>query len=359
MQLTGHRITRRTVLGAAGLTIISRDAPAIAAEIAFSVTELIHGDETALGVTGRALNRKATVIGIGMGDSGPAALRSRGKELRPLPADEQPSVAHAVNDDDVIVGSVGNRAAMWADDELVLLPEFGDAFTTAYGINVDMQIVGSVDSGANSSQALLWDGDEVTELPSLGGPASRAVAISRDGTICGFSTLDEAGDQVRAVLWRDGEIVELPTLGGDVSEALAINRKNAIVGSSTREAGFSAVDHATVWRDGEPEELESIGRVKIRARSDRVKLDRSVAISINDDVDICGRSASASENGDISIATLWLDGKTVNLNATIGKANRDLVLTSADGINNDRELVCTGYLIEDETVTRVFRLQPE
>lgn len=359
MQLTGHRFSRRTVLGAAGLTLIVRTAPVTASDFSFSVTELIHADKTALGVTGRALNRKATVIGIGMSDAGPAALRSRGKELRPLPADEQPSVAHAVNDDDVIVGSVGNQAAIWTDDELILLPAFDGSFTTAYGLNADGQIVGSADSGANSSRALLWDGDEVVELPSLGGPASRAIAISRSGTICGFSTLDEAGDQVRAMLWRDGETVELPTLGGEVSEALAINRADVIVGSSTREAGFSAVDHATVWRDGEPERLESIGRVKIRGRSDRVKLDRSLATSINDDGDICGRSASASENGDISIATFWLDGKAINLNSAIGKANRDLVLTSADGINNDRELVCTGYLLEDETVTRVFRLRPE
>jgi probable HAF family extracellular repeat protein len=359
MHLRGHRITRRTLLGGASLTIIVWAAPVVAAEVAFTVTELAHGEALAMGATGRALNRKATVVGIGMGDAGPAALRSRGKEMRPLPAEEQPSVAHAVNDDDVIVGSVGNRAARWADDELTLLPPFGDAFTTAYGINADGQIVGSADSGANSSQALLWNSDEVIELPSLGGPASRAVAISRDGTICGFSTLDEAGDQLRAVIWREGEIVELPTLGGEVSEALAINREDVIVGSSTRDGGFSAVDHATIWREGEPEQLESLGRVKIRGRSDRVKLDRSIATSINDVGDICGRSASASENGAISIATLWLDGKAINLNSMIGKANRDLVLTSADGINNDGELVCTGYLLEDETVQRVFRLQPE
>lgn len=358
MRLSSHRLSRRSLLAASGLTVLSRARLVASAEIAFTVTELEHG-RSLLGATGRALNRKATIVVIGSGEAGPVPLRSSGKELRTLPTNEQPGVAHAINDDGVIVGSAGNLAAIWVDDELTLLPAFGDSFTTAYGINADGAIVGSADSGANSSRALLWDGDEVVELPSLGGPASRAVAISRDGTICGLSTLDEAGERVRAVVWRDGEIVELPTLGGEVSEARAVNGNDVVVGLSTGDDGFGAVDHAVRWRDGEIERLESLGRVKIRGRSDRVKLDRSVATSINDDGDIGGRSASASENGMISVATIWLDEKAINLNAAIGHAGRELVLTSADAINNDREFVCTGYLLEDEAVTRVFRLQPE
>ena len=346
------------MLAASGLTIISRPALMAAAEVSFTVTELAHESEL-LGATGRALNRKATVVGIGTGESGPVALRSRGKTMEPLAAGEGPGVAHAINDDGVIVGSVGNQAAMWVDDELVLLAPFGESLTTAFGISADGIIVGSADSGANSSRALRWDGDEAIELPSLGGPASRAVAISRDGTICGFSTLDDAGEQVRAVVWREGEATELPTLGGDVSEALAVNSRGLIAGHSTGEAGFSAVDHAVVWRDGEIEQLDALGQVKVRGRSDRIDLDRSVATGVNEVGGICGRSTSTSENGAISVATFWFDGSAIDLNAAIGRAGRDIVLTSADAINSDRELACTGYLVDDDSVTRVFRLRPE
>jgi len=104
--------------------------------------------------------------------------------------------------------------------------------------------------------------------------------------------------------------------------------------------------------------LERLGKVKIRGRSGTVKLDRSVAVGINDDGAICGFSVSASENDPISVATLWLGDGVLDLNAAIGTVNREIVLTSADGINRDRDLVCTGYLLDEPQIPRLFRLEP-
>ncbi len=312
------------------------------------------------GVYGRAINRKATTVGIATTDLGPGAVRSRGDTAWTLPTSGSASLANAINDAGVIAGSIDDLAAIWIDDEAQVLTPFGTDRTTAYGINAEGNVVGSADKGANRGVALVWRSDDAQELPSLGGPSSRAVAINDDGAIVGYSTLDEDGDVVRAVIWMDGEVVELGTLGGETSQATAINQQGVIVGCSTSETGFSAVDHAFIRDDGEMRQLKRLGGVKVQGRTERIKLDRSIALGINRDADVCGISMSASENDPISVATLWLADEAFNLNSAIGKASREVHLISADGINDDRELVCTGFLLEDELMMpRMFRLVPK
>lgn len=331
-----------------------------AAEQSFTVTELAQDFDGRAGIFGRAINRKATVVGIATTELGPMAVRSRGETAWPLPSDDQPSIANAVNSAGTVAGSVADRAAIWTDDLHTMLAPFGEDRTVAYAINSAGIVVGSADKGANNGVALLWRDGDVVELPSLGGPASRAVAINDDGLMVGFSTLDEGGEVVRAVTWIDGEVIDLGTLGGDLSNALAVNERGLIVGSSTRDEGFSAVDHAVRVVDGEMERLEEIGAVRLRGREERVKLDRSVAQGINAGGDICGVAMSVSENDPISVAVLWLDDAAIDLNSAIGKENREIRLISADGINDDREIVCTGILLEDDDPqSRIFRLMPK
>jgi hypothetical protein len=104
--------------------------------------------------------------------------------------------------------------------------------------------------------------------------------------------------------------------------------------------------------------LGRLGRVKVSGRSGKVNLDRSVALGLNDQGEICGSSISASENDPVSVATLWIGEDVVDVNALIGKSARDVVLVSADGINRDRDLVCTGYLIDEPDLPRLFRVSP-
>ena len=354
-----RKLSRRTLLAGAGLTIFTHPSPLQAAtKLAFTITELPSELANLTGTFGRAINRKATVVGIATGELGPSAVRSRGKTAWNLPSTNLPSIANAINDAGVITGSVDSRAALWIDDEPQLLPGFDSGPTTAYGINAARVVVGSADQGANRGVAVQWDGNDAIELASLGGPSSRALGINADGVIVGYSTRDADGELVRAVRWVDGEIEELGTLGGETSQATAINRRGEIVGMSTGEDGFSAVDHAFRWRDGQMTRLGRLGKTRIRGRSGAIKLDRSVALGVNDDGEVCGISMSASENDPVSVATVWLDDDAVDLNATIGKASREIVLTSADGINRDRDLVCTGYLVGEEHLSRLFRLEP-
>ena len=352
-------LNRRTLIAGVGLTIIALPTDLRAAtEAAFTITEFPADLSNLSGTYGRAINRKATIVGIATGELGPAAVRSRGKTAWNLPPSDQPSLANAINDVGLIAGSVNDLAAVWEDDEPRMLATHGDDRTTAYAINADGIVVGSADKGAKSGVALRWTGKKVVELPSLGGASSRALGINADGVIIGYSSQDDAGDLVRAVRWVDDKIEEIGTLGGEISQAMAINNHGHIVGSSTSEKGFSAVDHAFRHVDGEMSRLARLGKVKIRGRSGTIKLDRSVAVGVNDDGAICGFSVSASENDPVSVATLWLGDEVLDLNAAIGKANREIVLTSADGVNRDRDLVCTGYLLDDPQIPRLFRLEP-
>jgi probable HAF family extracellular repeat protein len=341
------------------VTILIRPSDLRAAsKAAFTVTELPADLANLTGAYGRAINRKATVVGVATGDLGPAAVRSRGKTAWSLPPADQPSIANAINDAGQIAGAVNDQAAIWEDDEPRMLASFREDRTVAFGINAEGVTVGSADKGAKNGVALRWDGKEVVELPSLGGSNNRATGINDDGIIVGYASQDEAGDRVRAARWVDGEVEEIGTLGGQISQAMAINRHGQIVGSSTSEKGFSAVDHAFAWSDGEMTRLARLKSVTIRGRSGKIKLDRSVAVGLNDGGAICGFSVSASENDPISVATLWLDDEVLDLNSAIGKANREVVLSSADGINRDRDVVCTGYLLDDPQTPRLFRLKP-
>jgi probable HAF family extracellular repeat protein len=357
-QNANSSLSRRSVLAGAGSALLIRTGRASAAELEFTVTELPIDLDGHSGTFGRGINRKATVVGIATGEKGPVAVRSRGKKAWSLPSTDLPSIANAVNDAGIIAGALDNRAALWEDDEPRLLAEFGDDLTTAYGINRDGLVIGSADKGANRGVAVRWSGDRVIELPSLGGPSTRALAVNADGVIAGFSTSDDKGDRVQAVRWIDDEIEELGTLGGKISQAYAINREGAIVGSSTADDGFSGVDHAFLFADDEMTRLPALPRVRIRGREGKFKLDRSVALAINDAGEACGFSASVSENDPASVATIWIGDEALDINSLIGKAAREVVLTSADGINADTELVCTGYLIGEEALPRLFRLEP-
>jgi probable HAF family extracellular repeat protein len=352
-------ISRRNLLAGAGVTILIRPSDLRAAsKAAFTVTELPADLANLTGAYGRAINRKATVVGVATGDLGPAAVRSRGKTAWSLPPADLPSIANAINDTGLIAGAVNDQAAIWEDDEPRMLAPFKEDRTSAFGINAHGAAVGSADKGAKSGVALRWDGEAVLELPSLGGSNNRATGINDDGIIIGYASQDDAGDRVHAVRWVDGAVEDLGTLGGEIGQAMAINRHGRIVGSSTSEKGFSAVDHAFVWIDEDMTRLARLKSVTIRGRSGKIKLDRSVAVGLNDGGAICGFSVSASENDPVSVATLWLDDEVLDLNSAIGKANREVVLSSADGINRDRDVVCTGYLLDDPQTPRLFRLEP-
>ncbi|HRA48706.1 MAG TPA: hypothetical protein PK819_11620, partial [Thermomicrobiales bacterium] len=312
-------ITRRTALAtlAGGLTVVFASS-ARAASAAYELTEFTL-PKTVTGPTwGRGINRKAMVVGMGTTKSGLIALRSAGGSVRDLGSANTAALAYAINDAGRIVGSVDQRAAWWESDSYTTLPELDSNPSTAFAINKAGTIVGSSDSGANKSTAVRWENDKAVALPGIGGSLARATGINEDGLIVGYATEDDKGERVRAVLWQDGAVTSLGTLGGNASQATAINRHGAVTGCAATDGEFGAVETAFVWTDGEMHMLARLGRVKITGRSTSISLERSIGHAIADNGDICGATMSISENGDISVATLWQNDQIIDLNTLIG-----------------------------------------
>ena len=350
---------RQLVIGASvGLTffIPSRSR---AASAAYEVTEFHLPDDVNGPAVGRGINRKATVVGIVMTKSGPQAVRSTGKEMRLLAVKAESSVANAINDAGRTVGARELEAAWWETDGKAGVLSPGKDAATAYAVNRSNVIVGSVDSGANLSTAFVFDVDHMVELATLGGPSSRALAINDYGVVAGYSTEDEAGEHIRAVMWIDEEVQSIGTLGGDGSQAFAINKSGTITGCATADDTFGAVDTAFIYRDGEMSALTRLNKANVTGRKNAIALERSVGLSLNDDGIIVGASMSVSENNPISVASLWDADHVVDLNTLIGDVSDDVILTSADGINIDREIIATGHRVGDDgSNTRIYRLTP-
>jgi uncharacterized membrane protein len=324
------------------------------------LTEFRLPDDATGPAVGRGINRKATVVGIVMTETGPQAVRSTGKEMRFLAPKAESSVANAINDAGRSVGSRELEAAWWEADGRAGVVSPGKDAATAYAVNRSNVIAGSIDSGANLSIAFVFDGDHLVELASLGGPSSRALAISDGGIIAGYSTQDEAGEHIRAVMWIDGEVQSIGTLGGDGSQAFAINKQGHITGCATTDDTFGGVETAFIYRNEEMSALTRLNKTRVTGRKNPIALERCVGLSINDDGVVVGASMSVSENNPISVACLWEADEVVDLNTLIGEVSHDIILTSADGINNDGEIVATGHRVGDDAInTLIYRLIPK
>ena len=59
--------------------MLKRSQSGLAQELAFDITELAADISKLTGTFGRAINRKATIVGIATNEAGPVAVRSRGK----------------------------------------------------------------------------------------------------------------------------------------------------------------------------------------------------------------------------------------------------------------------------------------
>jgi hypothetical protein len=105
--------------------------------------------------------------------------------------------------------------------------------------------------------------------------------------------------------------------------------------------------------------LTRLNKTRVTGRKKAIALERCVGLSINDHDIIVGAAMSVSENNPISVACLWEGDEVVDLNKLIGDVADDVILTSADGINNDGEIVATGHRVgDDPTNTLIYRLTP-
>lgn len=153
------------------------------------------------------------------------------------------SVAHDINNNNVIVGNWGNfftgpniQACRWEDGALIdMMAEMGTPSADCRAINDSGQIVGWRGTGP-ARHAFLWENGMVTALPELPGwTRSEATAISENGIIAGnYRYFDRVEGEIldRACAWINGEAIELGVLPGNKeSFAYGVNSFGDIVGA--------------------------------------------------------------------------------------------------------------------------------
>jgi probable HAF family extracellular repeat protein len=143
------------------------------------------------------------------------------------------SAAHAINDNNQVVGLYdNNKAFLWEDGiitNLGVLP--GGDYTRANDINNKGQVVGRSHANGTTDHAFLWDNGTMIDLETYSGAygSSRANAINNNGEIVGWLTGE------KAALWKDGVTYDLNSLifgatEWQLHEAWDINDKGQIVG---------------------------------------------------------------------------------------------------------------------------------
>jgi len=169
----------------------------------------------------------------------------------------------AINDANVMVGSVEGHPALWDGVDISQFPAFLPTTANNFGvpsqptgINAAGVIVGIEydflpDFSDTYPVAVRWKPDPTTHAPGatvkalvgLGGMQSAASAVNTSGWVVGWATL--ANKLQHAVLWEGNSgPLDLGTLGGKQSSANGVNAEGDIAGQAQMASGAW---HAVLW----------------------------------------------------------------------------------------------------------------
>jgi len=209
-------------------------------------------------------------------------------------------------------------------------PPYGFPPTTGLGINKHGHVVGHYfDLVALHDRAFLWTPEEgfVTLPLAPGAYDQSAEDINDRGVIVGTATLSGVGD--RGFVYKDGQYTILPPAQGKGwSSAIAVNNKGEVAG--TRSIGDGVLpENAYFWS-------EATGFIDLGLMDST----KSQALAINDAGWVVGRRGIV---GSTDEAFLWDRSGLVILGPIPGGFN-----SSARGINNAGQIVCTGHFHDDQ-----------
>lgn len=315
----------------------------------FTVLNSLGGN----GSAGYSVNASGTVVGEALlppDDQDPPMEASRAvrwtgsnpTDLRVL--DEGPyAFAYGINDAGQVVGTSflpgggGVRATLWAQGTMTNLGTLGGTSSQANAISKAGVIVGSSTTPGNlGTRAFIYKNGTMKALKGPpGGLYESANAIASNGLIAGSSRTAKGKGYV--VLWDNGSATRLGR-----GSAHGVNRSGVVVGTAMADTGFV---HAMQWIGTTVTDLGTFGG------------DQSHAYAINDRGDIVGRS---SVDGCCDYrATLWRNGKAIDLNTLVDPSVRDAgwVLTNALGIDGAGHIVGAARNVI-EGISRGFLLTP-
>ena len=160
------------------------------------------------------------------------------------------------------------RAARWRDHAVESLgPDFPGRGSAAFAINDLGEAAGWAHSaqtsdGRSLQRATAWTAEpsaRTLDLGALGGAEFESVAYDINNARQVVGTSDTGTGTRHAFLWHRGEMADLGTLPGDTdSEAFAINERGDIVGTSLQRQCGVCAPRATLWRDGRALDLNTL-----------------------------------------------------------------------------------------------------
>lgn len=112
-----------------------------------------------------------------------------------LPGTSSWAVASGINNRGTICGQNDQSAVLWKGEAISYLPEMRSyRYSTAYAINEQEQVLGTVYTGNGDSESVLWENGRIIRLNGLitmGAPfiSVSATSINNLGQICGYGQL--------------------------------------------------------------------------------------------------------------------------------------------------------------------------
>jgi probable HAF family extracellular repeat protein len=182
------------------------------------------------------------------------------------------------SDQGVWVSSLNNRGQVVGVLEDTILPfqweggvlrtlEVTDAMQ--YGIAVDINdrgLVAGVIGNSTTERAVVWDDGALHLLPMLDGHGSWASGINQHGQVAGTARVAN-GLTTHAVLWEDGAMIDLTPdavldspQGMRSAYALAINDRGEVIGSIYRgDPNLGVLNRGFFWERGKFTEIAQAG----------------------------------------------------------------------------------------------------
>ena len=277
--------------GSSTVTTTSRDAPAVALQLEYTVTDL-GATEYYYSNYGYISNRYRYNGVLRINDAGQIITNTNSQ---PVLYDGRPEAlnggmygaVNGINNHSVVVGDSfvsdpsGNgagsyRAAQWAGSAYTQVDAgAADTYSVAYAINDAGAVVGEATQGPQwysaTTVATRWQNGQQTTLGTLGGNYSLAYGVNASGMVIGWSQLTAStngsyydyNSPVHAFVWNAGTMTDLGVLaGGASSDAQGVNDSGQIVGSSetTPQGLYSYIAlHAVTWTGGAISDLGTLG----------------------------------------------------------------------------------------------------